>query len=185
MKLFQTLVLGSLVLGLSPALAASLDPQAAQIFTEFYPASQLALVSRPGYQLTNAQLFWGKKDQQPTFYVTYHRAVPMYDHGVTLHFSLVLRHEPRSQVVKPGYTCQKDYLQSEFNHPQFGPYVLCAKQLTTKPHATHSNAGLLYHVTARALPKAGNRLPHLSLSLHGFKEDILPLLNSLHTYSQE
>lgn len=167
--------------GLS-ARANELDARILPLFQRFYPQGQLAQFSAPEYELRSANLNWSKSqssEQKPQLILGYHRAVPYVTHGVTLHFSALVRHEPQSKVVKPNFRCQKDYQQQTVSHPQFGAYVLCTKQLLSKPDRKFAHAGNLRHVTAQAWPRAGNRLPHVTLSLHGLAEDILPLLNSL------
>lgn len=163
----------------SGAWADALDPKITPLLQRFYPAGQLAQFTSPDYELRTANLNWIQQQQQPLLLLGYHRAVPFYDHGVTLHFSAIVRHEPQSRIVKANYRCQKDYFQQTVQHPRFGPYVLCSKELISLPHVSKAGAGNLHHVTASAYPMAGNSLPHVTLSLHGFANDILPLLTSL------
>ncbi len=170
----------SLILG-SSALADDLDIRILPLFQRFYPPGQLAQLTDPDYELRSANLNWSPSNpsEQPQLILGYHRALPFVKHGVTLHFSALVRHEPQSKVVKPHFRCQKDYQQQRVKHPQLGDYILCTKQLLSKPDRKFAHAGNLSHVTAQAWPMVGNRLPHITLSLHGLAEDILPLLLSL------
>ncbi|MBT9543826.1 MAG: hypothetical protein IV090_00405 [Candidatus Sericytochromatia bacterium] len=155
-----------------------------EIYTQFYPAEQIGLIHYPEYALVTSQLVWLPKQDKPNLFINYHRAVPFYDRGITLHFSVLLTHTPRSQVVKDNYRCQKDYKQESYRHPQIGDYVLCYQDHLSKAFPKAVNQTPMLHRTAFVYPRTGNRLPHISLQIAGFEADILPLLKSLHTLAR-
>ncbi|MGE3725072.1 MAG: hypothetical protein AB7I41_05950 [Candidatus Sericytochromatia bacterium] len=155
-----------------------------EIYTRFYSADQIGLIRYPDYKLITSQLVWLPKQEQPSLFVNYHRAVAFVDRGVTLHFSVLLKHMARSQVVKDNYRCQKEFKQESYRHPQIGDYVLCYQDKIAKAFPKAANQTPMPHRTAFVYPRKGNHLPHLSLNLHGFKTDILPLLESLHTLAR-
>ncbi len=175
-------ILGQLCL---PVSAKSLAPTDAGAYLPFYSAEKIGLIKFPGYTLSSSQLTWLPKEKQPLLHIGYHRAVPFYDRGFTLHFSLVIRHSPGPQTVTANYHCQSDYQQIEFQHPQWGPYVLCTKKSIAKADPGKGNQAPISHTVAFVHPRIGNKMPHISLNLHGFDQEILPLLNALHSYASE
>lgn len=186
-KAKQILLTGGIVLSclVTTASAKSLTQAEASAYLPFYSAQKMGLITFPGYKLTSSQLSWLPQDKQPIMHIGYHRAVPFIDRGLTLHFSLVVRHSPTPQTVGANYRCQSGYQQVEFQHPQWGPYVLCTKESLAKAHASGSNQTPVPHTVAFVRPRTGNKMPHISLNLHGFKQEILPLLSALHSYASE
>jgi len=177
--LFSLLVLGSPL----KTHAQSLSAEDAALYTPYYQGQQIGLLTFPGYTLANSQLTWLPKEQKPLLHISYHRAVPFIDRGLTVHFSLVVRHSAQNQAVAPDYHCQATYQQVEFQHPQFGPYVLCTKTSSTAAPTSASNQKPIAQTVAFVRPRIGNKMPHISLNLHGFPQDIIPLLRSLHSYA--
>lgn len=165
--------------------AKSLDATDAAAYLPFYSADKIGLIGFPDYALTSSQLTWLPKKKQPMLHIGYHRAVPFFDRDITLHFSLLIRHSPDSQVVAANYRCQSGYQQIEFQHPQWGPYVLCKQKLLANAHPNGSNQTPIAHTLAFVYPRIGNKMPHISLNLHGFEQEILPLLSALHSYASE
>ena len=164
-----------------PAFAArGLSPQMASIIESFYPIGTVAVLDHPEYYLTAAKLTWIKPKEAPYLYMIYHRAVPFYKHGVTLHFSSVIRHEPQKRTFQSKFKCNADQQQEIYQHPQLGPYFLCRKVIVTRPHPKYAGASLLYHQLVSAWPMPGNAKPEISFHIAGFKTDIDSLLASLH-----
>jgi hypothetical protein len=173
------LIFFAFYLSIAPGLAQDLEPEISHVYTTYYPAQEIGLIHYPGYDLKTSQLVWLPNKTKPSLIFGYHKAVPFYDRDVTLHFSLVIRHTQASQVVKDNYRCQSDYQQLVYRHPQFGDYLVCTKKLSSAAFPGAKNQAPMEHMIASVFPKKGNKLPHVSINLHGFEKDILPLLESL------
>lgn len=165
--------------GAGPSPVASLDWQ--QAYTPYYPRQQIAQVHSPGYALFKSKLVWLPAAAKPSLYLNYHKAAVFKDRGVTVHYSLLLKHHSTSQIVKAGFRCQADRKQQNYRHSKWGDYVLCLKDGQFKAHPTARNQKPVLNRSATVFPRKGNKLPHLTLTLHGAPTDILPLLASLKT----
>lgn len=179
--------LSSLALGLLTLLGAQMVPGPAialdwsEAYTPYYSRTQIAQVRFPGYALFKSKLVWLPSATKPTLYLNYHKAAVFKDRGVTIHYSLLLRHHPRSQVVKADFRCQAGRKQQNYHHPKWGDFVLCLKDGQFQAHPKARNRTAVPHRSAAVYPRKGNKLPHLTLNLHGAQADILPLLASLQT----
>lgn len=167
-----------------PVFAQSPPSQVFEAYLPFYPASEIGLLQFAGYQLTNSQLVWLPKASKPELFITYHRAVPLYDRDITQHFSLVLKHVAGAKGVSASFRCPgKKQQKQTVKHPRFGHYFMCSEKLSSKAHPGAKNQTPIQHTLANFYPLQGNKLPHLTVKLHGFDAEILPMFQSLHTYS--
>ena len=155
------------------------DLSALEASHAFYPQNKQLQLTWPGYALGDEQLFWGKSTSSPQWTRVYHKAIPYLPQQVTLHFTVLLSHTPRSQIVKPERPCEAGLTKSRYTHPQSGPYLLCTKVFSTPAHASATDFTPLVHHLVYANPLPGNKQSHISFHIHGLPQDILNMLGQV------
>jgi len=150
-------------------------------YTKIYPPHQLGKFNTPAYPLYSSKLSWISQSPKPSLQINYLKALRLQDRGISVNFMQRIKHHPQSQIIKANFRCPSGSKQQSHRHPKFGDYVLCLKEGQFKSHPTARNQKPLPHQSAQVYPRPGNKLPQITLSLNGFKGEILPLLNSLQT----
>jgi hypothetical protein len=157
---------------LSGARTAFADPvftaEQTEIFSAFYGPDKLVLPGLKDYQKGSISLIRDHKYSTWMIRLQFSKRVKRGPRNLIYH--LDIEHHKESQAVDRAHTCLRNQAKSQFEHPQWGTFLICSSPF--KPNQ-------LTHATV--YPLKGNRQDHLLLSYTGEAQDLLAVLKSLKT----
>ncbi|MGE3725073.1 MAG: hypothetical protein AB7I41_05955 [Candidatus Sericytochromatia bacterium] len=139
-----------------------------EILSAFYGPDKLVLPGLKDYQKGSISLIRDHKHSTWMIRLQFSKRVKMGPRNLV--YLLTIEHHAESQAVERAHTCLRNQAKSQFEHPQWGIFVICSSPLKQNQ--------LTY---ATVYPLNGNRQDHLQLNYTGELKDLLAVIKSLKT----